>query len=397
MNFGMGKTVRSILSSVCLLVMSAVSNADVNVQVLSATTRDEVVGGATVILQRNGQQSVIGNTNQTGKTALNAPFADDNEVLLIVKKDGFSNLVVKCPCDGMTYALSPVMANLDGLRVVLSWGQHPSDLDSHVVYPGNHVFFSNKKGEASQLDVDDTSSYGPETITIEEKQAGERYVYAVHNYSAGANIQSEELSQSQAKVFVYVGHTLIKTYYVPRNQPGNLWVVFAVTESGDFEEFNVVKSVVSHERLQTAEFQGVLDTTRSRSVAVSDQARTEARIMNTQGEAAYRNGNLTEAVELFQLAIEHNNEFGQAYSNLGLTFQKLGREAEALWANRKAIALAQGSNAATTRASSHYNNGRIYEAKAQWADALREYESAQQQKPLATYETAIARVAAWVR
>jgi len=393
----MGKTVRSILSSVCLLVMSAVSNADVNVQVLSATTRDEVVGGATVILQRNGQQSVIGNTNQTGKTALNAPFADDNEVLLIVKKDGFSNLVVKCPCDGMTYALSPVMANLDGLRVVLSWGQHPSDLDSHVVYPGNHVFFSNKKGEASQLDVDDTSSYGPETITIEEKQAGERYVYAVHNYSAGANIQSEELSQSQAKVFVYVGHTLIKTYYVPRNQPGNLWVVFAVTESGDFEEFNVVKSVVSHERLQTAEFQGVLDTTRSRSVAVSDQARTEARIMNTQGEAAYRNGNLTEAVELFQLAIEHNNEFGQAYSNLGLTFQKLGREAEALWANRKAIALAQGSNAATTRASSHYNNGRIYEAKAQWADALREYESAQQQKPLATYETAIARVAAWVR
>lgn len=397
MNFWMGKLVRSILSSVCLLVISAMSNADVNVQVLSATTRDEVIGGATVILQRNGQQSVIGNTNQNGKTALNAPFTDDNEVLLIVKKDGFSNLVVKCPCDGMTYALSPVMANLDGLRVVLSWGQHPSDLDSHVVYPGNHVFFSNKKGEASQLDVDDTSSYGPETITIEEKQVRERYVYAVHNYSAGANIQSEELSQSQAKVFVYVGQTLIKTYYVPRNQPGNLWVVFAVTESGDFEEFNVVKSVVSHERLQTAEFQGVLDTTRSRSVAVSDQARIDARIMNTQGEAAYRNDNLTEAVRLFQLAIQLNNEFGQAYSNLGLTFQKLGREAEALWANRKAIALAQGSNAATTRASSHYNNGRIYEAKAQWADALREYQAAQQQKPLATYETAIARVSAWAR
>lgn len=34
----------------------------------------------------------------------------------------------------MTYAISPVMTNLDGMRVVLSWGEKPFDLDSHLIF-----------------------------------------------------------------------------------------------------------------------------------------------------------------------------------------------------------------------------------------------------------------------
>ena len=109
--------------------------------------------------------------------------ADSSEALLIVTAPGYSNLVVKCPCDGMSYALSPVLTNLDAVRIVLNWGERPYDLDSHIVFPGNHVYFSEMSGTDAQLDVDDVNGYGPETITLSPKREGWRYVYAVHDYN----------------------------------------------------------------------------------------------------------------------------------------------------------------------------------------------------------------------
>ncbi len=63
-------------------------------------------------------------------------------------------------------------------------------------------------------DVDDTNSFGPETITIEQKHNGERYVYAVHDYSNHSSKSSKALANSNARVQVYVGQTLIRTYTV---------------------------------------------------------------------------------------------------------------------------------------------------------------------------------------
>jgi tetratricopeptide (TPR) repeat protein len=103
-------------------------------------------------------------------------------------------------------------------------------------------------------------------------------------------------------------------------------------------------------------------------------------------------GHYIQAIELFQAAIAGADGYGQAYSNLGLTFNKSGRVAEALWANRKAIALASGPHAAQVRASTHFNNGHIYEDKQQWADALREYRAAETEKSSAIYQNAIARM-----
>lgn len=365
--------------------------ATVDVQILSATVKDEKIVNATLTLQKNGEQSITATTNALGQASLNAPFVDSADALLIVKKPGYSNLVVKCPCAGMTYAVSPVMTNLDGMRIVLNWGAKPEDLDSHIVYPGNHIYFSSMAGTDAQLDVDDTTSYGPETITLERKHDGERYVYAVHDYT-NRETPGSFLSKSSAKVFVYVGQTLIRTYYVPTNQVGNLWTVFAITEGGEFQDFNTIKTVNSHERLQTAEFQGVINTSSVQNLTSDAASQTSAKALNTKGELAYQAKKYDEAISFFQAAIELNGNYGQAYSNLGLTFQKAGRVAEALWANRKAIALASGNTAATVRASSHYNNGRIYEAAGQWSDALREYNYAKQQKSNPVYDTAIQRM-----
>lgn len=156
-------------------------------------------------LQRNGAQSVSGTTNASGSVNLGSTFADDQDALLIVKKEGYSNLVVKCLCAGMTYAISPVMTSLDGMRVVLSWGEKPFDLDSHLIFPGGHIYFDSKEGTDANLDVDDTDSYGPETVTISKKHFGESYIYAVQDYSNKGLPNSNYLSASKAKVFVYVG------------------------------------------------------------------------------------------------------------------------------------------------------------------------------------------------
>ena len=66
--------------------------------------------------------------------------------------------------------------------------------------------------------------------------------------------------------------------------------------------------------------------------------------------------------------------------------------AEALWANRKAIALASGPHAATIRAGTHFNNGTLYEGAEQWNDALREYLAAEVEKDDPIYRSAAARM-----
>lgn len=388
------KPISLIATLILLQCLSPSARADgtINIQILNAIVKDQVVAGATVTLQKNGEQSVSETTTAQGQASFPKRFVDDQTTLLIVKKVGYSNLVVKCPCAGTTYAISPVMAGLDGMRIVLNWGSSPYDLDSHLVYPRNHVSFVSQKGDQAHLDVDDTTSYGPETITIEKKKEGQRYVYAVHNYSDRENLNSDSLSKSAAKVFVYVGQTLIKTYYVPSNKSGNMWAVFAVTAGGEFEDYNVLKSVSSHDRLELAEFEGVIEKTTVPTSTFSVIRQADAKTSNRLGEAAYHSGKYDQAIQHYQAAIESDGNYGQAYSNLGLVFQKAGRVSEALWANRKAIALASGATAAVVRASSHYNNGKIYETASQWQDAMREFRAAKRENANPVYDKSILRM-----
>ncbi len=389
----------------CLVLASAVlaggvgfsqpvSASSLSMQVLSATVKSASIPGATVIIQKNGHPSQQATSDAQGGIRLTTPFDDDNDTFLIIRKNGYSDLVVKCPCDGLSYALSPVLTELDSLRVVLSWGKDPKDLDAHMVFPGNNIYFEKMKGKDALLDVDDIDSYGPETITLLRKHHGETYVYAVHDFTNRNNPQDESLSASHARVFVYVGQSLVRTYFVPESQKGNLWTVFRITGEGDFQDINTLQGV----RVQA---ENVLDhvtpyATATKVVAENQARRDPARAdaLNKGGESAYHAGKLDTAINLFLQAIESNPEHGQAYSNLGLTYQKAGREAEGIWANRKAIALANGPNAAGVRANSYYNIGRVYEAKSQFQDALEQYELARRERQRPAYDEAIARVRA---
>lgn len=365
------------------------------IDVLSAVVKDQRISDAEVLVQKNGAQTLVGHTDSNGRVHLETPFTDDGSSLVIIKKPGYSNLVAKCPCNGMTYAISPVMDGLDGMRVVLSWGARPRDLDSHIVYPDNHIYFEAKEGRDAHLDVDDTDRFGPETITLSKKRFGETYVYAVRDYSHYTEPASSALSQSQAKVFVYIGQSLVRTYYVPQNQVGNLWTVFRITGEGEIQDINRVESTVEESQLIGKRLRPLLDDTqRVVSQLVVPSAQGDAKALNTQGETAYHAGQLDQAIGLYRQAIDLDGNYGQAYSNLGLAYQKAGRTAEAIWANRKAIALANGGTAATVRASSYYNIARIYENAGQYADALHHYELAREQKANPVYDKAIQRVQA---
>jgi tetratricopeptide (TPR) repeat protein len=392
-----GKVPGLLLALLCAVPADAADDPPY-VQILSATVRDLKIPGATVILQRNGQQSRSATTNEAGRANVDPSVANDPAALIIVRKDGYSDLVAKCPCTGLTYAVSPILSRLDELRIVLNWNRNPEDLDAHLAYGDSHVFFDGKEGDDAQLDVDQMRGFGPETITITRRHLGTRYVYGVQNYTDKATPINLRLSTSGAKVFIYVGRTLVRSYYVPIDQAGNLWTVFAISAEGEIQDINTMTQVVAYNyrELSSERLFGRREQPQvardAASVGVSASTFRESRRLNTEGEAAYQRGDYARAIELFQAAIEQQGNFGQAYSNLGLTFQKSGRVAEALWANRKAIALAVGPPGARTRASTHFNNGRIYENAGQWNDALREYLSAASEKPGPTYDAAIQRM-----
>jgi hypothetical protein len=128
--------------------------------------------------------------------------------------------------------LSPVGSG-DVVRIVLTWGASPSDLDSHLTGPlalgGRfHVYYAAEGSLTAApwaaLDLDDTASFGPETITIVQYVAGV-YRYSVHDYSNRGATTSTALSTSGARVDVYRGAELLRSFFPP-GQDGTLWTVF---------------------------------------------------------------------------------------------------------------------------------------------------------------------------
>ncbi len=133
---------------------------------------------------------------------------------------------------GQNVALSSVGSATE-VRIVLTWGISPSDLDSHLTGPTAaggrfHVYWVDRGSLTgapwAALDHDDVTSYGPETITIVQQLSGV-YRYSVHDYSDLSSTSSVALANSGARVDVYRGSSLISSFFPPP-QDGTLWTVF---------------------------------------------------------------------------------------------------------------------------------------------------------------------------
>lgn len=218
--------------------------------VVDATTGDPIL--ATIKVHKGNANGVLVGADQayytdsTGKFTL--PKLPLRSYTLEISADGYvtaySFYAAMCPAGNSntinlgTIGLSPVMDENE-YRIVLRWSGEPSDLDSHLVATtangdAYHVYFSNQNPspEYANLDLDDTSYEGPETITITNFSELRNIRYAVHDYTNRNSSSSTVLSSSGAYVEVYKGNTLLNTFYVPTNIGGTEWDVFAIDANG---------------------------------------------------------------------------------------------------------------------------------------------------------------------
>ena len=131
--------------------------------------------------------------------------------------------------------VSPLVAS-GTIRVVLTWGSVPRDLDGHLEGTTSqnkniHVFWSDMIAPdgAAKLDVDNTNGNGCETITINDINGS--YKYYVNRFSSDGSIGS-----SGAVVKVYTDG---RTYTItpPANVDPENWNVFEI-ENGAIKNIN---------------------------------------------------------------------------------------------------------------------------------------------------------------
>lgn len=154
----------------------------------------------------------------------------------------YEEIIVASDMDlkGLSFPLSPELETGE-IRIVLTWGASPRDLDSHLEGSGSGgervdiSFMNMKAGDVAGLDIDDMSGFGPETTTIYD--AGGSYTFKVHNYSAGYD--SVSLADSGAVVKVYLADQAEPlTYQVPSGD-GEWWEVCRI-EGGQVTPVNTI-------------------------------------------------------------------------------------------------------------------------------------------------------------
>lgn len=136
---------------------------------------------------------------------------------------------------------SCITTDIGAMIVTLTWGQHPRDLDTHFKGPlfadslteRFHIYFSRREvtidGITMYLDVDDTSSFGPEILTVPRFPVAGRYIYAVHHYSGTGSIFQ---SPTRVEVLINgVSYVFSPSADEDTNDMNDTWQVFEIEVS----------------------------------------------------------------------------------------------------------------------------------------------------------------------
>lgn len=211
--------------------LAAIPGATVTLRRGINATTGEVVG--TALSSSTGEYRIVGVRAGTYTLRVQASgFVSETRTGIVIGSRVLA---------GQDVQLSP--DDLD-LRIKLTWGAQPSDLDSHLTGPlaagGRfHVYYGSRGALATSpfaaLDVDDVTSYGPETITVTRQQNGV-YRYSVHDYTNRNSTTASALAASGATVTVYVRGQIVATYAVPSGA-GTVWTVFEM-ENGVLRRIN---------------------------------------------------------------------------------------------------------------------------------------------------------------
>ncbi|WP_318407365.1 putative Ig domain-containing protein [Photobacterium leiognathi] len=151
--------------------------------------------------------------------------------------------------------------------ITLTWQEHPRDLDSHLYGPINtidinqfHIYYSNKQTTIEteeqvttlHLDVDDTTSFGPEIITIPHFPLPGRYQYAVKHFSGQG-----EINQNEVRVELVLNgerHIYTPPERTEEDNSKKWWYVFDIivneegtTSINDVNEFRIYDPTIQME------------------------------------------------------------------------------------------------------------------------------------------------------
>ncbi|MDP2303398.1 MAG: carboxypeptidase regulatory-like domain-containing protein [Ignavibacteria bacterium] len=218
---------------------SGISNASIT-GIISNATNNNPISGATVKLMQGSTTLNTQTTGTTGTYTMTALAAGN--YTMEVSSAGFitdTRAITLSASQSMTqnFSMAPSSGNVQ-YRIVLTWGQTPTDLDAHLYKGTYHIYYSSRGSETSApftiLDVDETDGYGPETITIYNLSSDSCKFY-VHNYS-----ETPDIKQSLANVKLYSGSTLLRTYTVPQTGTGDWWYVFDISPTGVITDRNFI-------------------------------------------------------------------------------------------------------------------------------------------------------------
>jgi hypothetical protein len=191
------------------------------------------IAGALVEISNIGSYT----TNNVGKIAF--PRIPDGNYTLIFSREGFVTTPIEFrvllgAVDLNWYSISPGIPDKD-YRIILEWAETPADLDLHFVKTGGsggyHIsYFNMRRAEDGNavLDRDDTSGYGPETITIGTIDTNATYTCYVHDYTNRNNGNSTQMAREGAIIRIYSQNRLMHTIRIPANGVGTIWNVFKI-------------------------------------------------------------------------------------------------------------------------------------------------------------------------
>ena len=181
-------------------------------------------------------------TPNTGDAPLSVEFSDlstENTHTVSCTAGGYipyENQQVVIPDGGNVELDIPMSPEISAgqMRMVLSWGSFPEDLDAHLLTPeiggqAYEIFYDNK-GSLTEppyafLDNDDVNGFGPETITIADFFPG-TYKYFIFNYDEDTSV-----TVSNAAVKIYDDTGLKYDLEVPATGDGFYWYVCDINGS----------------------------------------------------------------------------------------------------------------------------------------------------------------------
>jgi hypothetical protein len=159
------------------------------------------IKGASVHAEGPGWGSGEDSTGDEGKFAFLIPADADLEIWASKNgADSEKKTIHSCRPNEETN-VGDICLQSPKLKMVLTWGETPLDLDAHLTFPKKdsdsrgHIYFQERTSEAVKLDTDDTNSFGPEIISVYDLVDG-TYRYSVHHFNGTGTITQSSAALS---------------------------------------------------------------------------------------------------------------------------------------------------------------------------------------------------------